>query len=248
MMIALSLSCIAQTKTTATGTCAVSHSGNNDTIIIKNCGLSAEQTKKLTEMLTHLVADHDGINQKLDTLREIVEPVGDLTPANDPMPDVSSICRQNAQFVSPTDSLILAGGGISAVPLNQRISLVSIGGNPLLWMDATSAGISVSGHVYNANGAMVRIDHNHFEVNKNIGFTPSHPDDHTLILNDNWDHTVLRLRFANPHLITMSGVFFYPNHPPVTVEETGIHIGGITLSGGCTTRPGPNFKAVIGVD
>jgi len=55
---------------TASGGCAVSHSGNNDTIIISNCGIGKEQADKIIAMLRAVLADRDlsHVNAKLDDL------------------------------------------------------------------------------------------------------------------------------------------------------------------------------------
>ncbi len=44
-------------KATATGECAVSHSGNNDVITIENCGIGKEQADKIVEMLKAVLAN-----------------------------------------------------------------------------------------------------------------------------------------------------------------------------------------------
>lgn len=41
------------------GTCSVAHSGNNDTIIIKNCGIGKEQGDKIVGMLNKILAGQD---------------------------------------------------------------------------------------------------------------------------------------------------------------------------------------------
>jgi hypothetical protein len=58
-------------KATASGECSVAHSGNNDTITIKNCGIGEEQGDRIIKMLNQLVTASD-INAKLDQLLAIV--------------------------------------------------------------------------------------------------------------------------------------------------------------------------------
>jgi len=62
-------------KATATGACAISHSGNNDTINIniKNCGIGPEQGKKIIELLDKLKDDRSSekFSEKLDQLIEL---------------------------------------------------------------------------------------------------------------------------------------------------------------------------------
>lgn len=117
-------------------------------------------------------------------------------------------------------------------------SLISIAGNPLIWVTATPKGILLSGHMYDQSGAVVKFQNNHFEVNKNLGFKPGRPDKHTIILYDNWDRVILKIRFANPHALEMQGVFFYPGRPPVIVDDSGIHYGANNFGGNCATAWG----------
>ena len=67
-----------QSVTTGTarssGACSVAHSGNSDTIIIKNCGIGAEQGQKIVSLLKEVLAGQnlDAINAKLEYLAKIV--------------------------------------------------------------------------------------------------------------------------------------------------------------------------------
>ena len=61
-------------RATASGSCGVSsHSGNNDTISIniKNCGVGAEQGRKIIELLQKTLADSQTRDTKLDELVEL---------------------------------------------------------------------------------------------------------------------------------------------------------------------------------
>jgi hypothetical protein len=101
MIFAIALSCssvlFAQNvtntgKATASGTCAVSHSGNNDTIIIRNCGIGKDQGGKIIQLLNAVLAKKDiaEINAKLDELIVIAaKPVGQILNC------VGSNCLQN---------------------------------------------------------------------------------------------------------------------------------------------------------
>jgi len=62
----------------ATGSCAVAHSGNYDTIYITNCGIGEEQGKKLEDLLKQILAKNDlaDANAKLDQLLKIVSSLG----------------------------------------------------------------------------------------------------------------------------------------------------------------------------
>jgi hypothetical protein len=60
-------------KATASGACAVSHSGNYDTITIKNCGIGEEQGKKVIKVLDALLKGQDSTDAKLDEILQILK-------------------------------------------------------------------------------------------------------------------------------------------------------------------------------
>src|SRR5205807_2231553 len=41
------------------------------------------------------------------------------------------------------------------------------------------------------------------------------------------------VRFLNPHAVIVEGIFRYPKHHPLIIDEHSATIGGLTLSGGC---------------
>lgn len=59
-----------QGAASAKGTCGVAHSGNGDTIIIKNCGIGAEQGEKIIVLLNKVLAsgDQHAVTLQLDHL------------------------------------------------------------------------------------------------------------------------------------------------------------------------------------
>lgn len=69
----------------ATGTCAVSHSGNNDVIRINNCGIGKAEADKIVEMLKSVLANQkdDERDAKLDELlalaRRALNPYGTVS-------------------------------------------------------------------------------------------------------------------------------------------------------------------------
>jgi hypothetical protein len=78
LLIASSSFISAQTTTgnaRATGTCAVSHSGNNDTIIITDCGIGKEEADKITAILQAVLAnqEEESRDAKLDELLDFVK-------------------------------------------------------------------------------------------------------------------------------------------------------------------------------
>lgn len=163
-----------------------------------------------------------------------------LTPANDPMP---KLC--GGDEVPSNETRIYGGGNMAIVNPDIPYGLVMIAGQPLLSITTTKRGILISGTIYSEDGALFVIKNNRFEVNKNLGFKPGHPDRHTLIIYDNWHREAFYIRFLNPHAIKMRGTFFYPGHVPVLVGDDSIKVGAATISESCNLSP--HYPAFIGV-
>ena len=81
-------------KATASGGCSVAHSGNDDTIIIKNCGIGAEQGQKIIDLIKEVLANQDlaTINNKLDELLRLAStpPIHSTLDFNVPKPEPST--------------------------------------------------------------------------------------------------------------------------------------------------------------
>jgi hypothetical protein len=119
-----SFACSQSTSTgpaTASGACAVAHSGNRDTVIIK-CGIGAEQGKQLIEILNKILANQqklspDVVMQKLDEILKAVNPN---------VPQKTYYCNGLWRTVGPganADMVINSGGDTAA--LQQMIFLVN---------------------------------------------------------------------------------------------------------------------------
>ena len=59
-------------KAASNGACSVAHSGNNDTIIIKNCGIGEQQGQKIIDLLKQVLLDKDQ-GKKLDEVLEFLK-------------------------------------------------------------------------------------------------------------------------------------------------------------------------------
>jgi len=67
-------------KATASGQCSVAHSGNGDTITIKNCGIGDKQGSQIIELLQKLLANPDAVSiaNKLDEIQKTLDRQTDL--------------------------------------------------------------------------------------------------------------------------------------------------------------------------
>lgn len=172
---------------------------------------------------------------------ELQQNTGFLVPANDPMPQV---CQQ--EEVPSGETRIYAGGGMSVVNPNVPYSLISIAGHKLLWVTTSRDGISISGRIYDSDGALAILTNNHFKTSRNLGFKPERPDRHTLIVYNKWDRTAFSIRFLNPEAVKVGGTFFYPGYPPVIIDNDSIKIGHVTMQGNCNFSP--HFPGAISIE
>ena len=226
------------------GACSPGVSGNKNTFVIK-CNVGTDQGKKMVDLLNEILRKQPDQKELMSKIDRIIEatapPTGVLTPANDPMP-----LTCGGAGVPDSMTRIYAGNSMQAASPDHETGLLAIvGGEKLLWVTTTSEGLLVSAKIYDDNGALVVITDNRFEANKNLGFSPKRPDPHTLIVYNNWDKEVFRIRFLNPKAVRVTGVFHYPGISPVIITDDSIVVNGNNFMSICNASP--NYAALIGI-
>jgi hypothetical protein len=174
---------------------------------------------------------------------------GVLLPANDPTPDHPCI----AQFASSPSSLpldavgIFYGSSASWLNKNSRHVVVQIGSEDILAINRTPAGVSVSARVFSADSRIVaEITNDEFFVNPNNYFRISRPDRHSLMVFDQTGTQVLSVRFLNPRVVTVLGVFRHPSiTSPVVIAERDVTWKGLKMWNNCSVDSGVGIR--IGV-
>jgi len=237
------------------GNCSVNVAGNNTTASLVCNGLDpkiAEQIQSIVGDTSHnqkaiqkLSKQLQLIQEELSKINQMAEatapPTGVLTPADDPMPLTCDM-----PGVPDSMTRIYAGNSMQVASPDHETALLKVDGDMLLSVTSTSVGLLVSAKIYDENQALVVIKDNRFEANKNLGFSPKRPDPHTLIVYNNWDKEVFKIRFLNPKAVRVTGVFYYPGFSyPVVITDDKIIVNGSDFMSLCNASP--NYSALIGI-
>ena len=106
------------------------------------------------------------------------ETSGRLRPARDADPPVPPDCHKN----SP-DSFAVFYGGAVAYTAQGDITIIEVASQPLLSVNRTPEGLSISARIYSQDGRIVaEIVDNKFTINQNNYFKRECPDKSTLIV------------------------------------------------------------------
>jgi hypothetical protein len=154
---------------------------------------------------------------------------GLLTPGAEATP--SHPCDELALHVPesmrpPPNSLAIhyGDGGSWLIKIDKHV-VIQIGNEELLSVRKHSHGISVSAKVFSADSRIVaQITDNEFHVNPNNYFRLEQ-DEHSLTVYDQEAVRVLSVHFLNPHVVSVLGVFRYPNAPIIVIDEHEVRVG-----------------------
>jgi hypothetical protein len=161
---------------------------------------------------------------------------GWLTPGNEPIP------RDNAcaSYSAPESIAVLLGdSGI----VNRMPFLVALSGcgHALLWIDRGSKGLRVQARIFDGK-IVAEIKDNEFILNPNNIFKRERPDAHTLIIYDQLDQKRLSVRFLNPQVVQVTGIFSYPGcNRQAVITENSITTSGWSISASCVGAADDGF-------
>jgi hypothetical protein len=129
--------------------------------------------------------------------------------------------------------------------------ILTIGNRTVLAIDKIGADISVSKlELFDEAGAVFATVDNQSGTNS-FWISPNskevRPDRHTLVVYDRNNDEALRVKFINPKVISINGVFRHANSGPVIFQPHYFQIGGIKGNGGGCS-PGAVFQTVFKVD
>jgi hypothetical protein len=161
--------------------------------------------------------------EKLHPTIAVPPPIGILDPADDPDPGGAG---SGGAFSDPDEIGVFLGAHCMAFTPNDRIQVVSIGGNDLLIIRREAAGISIDAKCFGVDGKIIaEIRNNRFFINSNNSFRSEQPDSHTLVVYDQQDQVAIDVRYMNKRWLRVRGVFRAPNHDPVRIDDRGIDCG-----------------------
>ena len=171
---------------------------------------------------------------KLDNVHGLLTPATDLNPPNN--------C--DSRGLVPANALRLYFGDSVAWITDRRdeFTAITTREEKLVVMHRYTGGISVDATIRSDDGKIVaKIKNNEFRINTNNYFYSERPDAHTLIVVDQKDREVLRVRYLNPNAIKITGRFERPGRPPSILGDNGLLSNGILIGGNCIGDSGGGF-------
>lgn len=154
---------------------------------------------------------------------------GTLIPANDPNPPDPPHCQVPPDVVRVFlgNSLGWAKGGI--------IRVVSLNGVEALTIIHTAAGIVIEANVLSSDKRYVAmIENNQFRRNPNTSWYHKRPDSSTLAIYDDYKRELLYVRYANPNVVIVRGIFHSIDGKPLIIgEDKIIYSNGTTMERVC---------------
>ncbi len=161
--------------------------------------------------------------------KELLNMHGVLLPAHDPNPP-------NPCGDIPADAMAVFYGNSAMYARGKSFSLLEIGPTSLLTIDKDETGsAALTADIRSADGKIIaRISRSEFTVNPNNILSMKRPDRSSLIIDDQYGHTVLNVRYLNPKAIKVLGLFYYaPNQAFDIRDDRQVLGGGETFSRGC---------------
>jgi hypothetical protein len=163
---------------------------------------------------------------------------GLLTPANERDPPVSQFCQDTLKGeIKPEDQKLFLGSFFIVVtPLQQELAVLGLCGKTVVSLKWKPEGVSVSADVFGQDTRIVaQIVDNEFYVNPNNYFRIERPDNHTLVVYDQYAHEVLDVRVHNRTSVSVTGRFYSSRLecPPAIVTKEYTLWNDSKWSGAC---------------
>jgi hypothetical protein len=152
---------------------------------------------------------------------------GELLPAKDPTPP-------NPCGKIPSDAIALFLGNSAVFGNTFPHTVLMVRNENVLSIGKSGPGMTVSAKVFSRDGRIVAqtID-NEFFINPNNFFRRERPDKSTLVVYDQEDRQVLRVRYLNSSAIRILGIFNFPGISPVIIDEDQLVLSGRVVSHFC---------------
>lgn len=164
---------------------------------------------------------------------------GFLVPDNNPSP--TNNCGK-----IPSNAVTLYFGGSAAWTTNTFFNLVTINHEHLLSIENTSNGLLINAVLRDEKGEVVaRITKNVFQAKKNNKYESQSPDTHTIQVIDDKNRLILYVKYLNPKAIKALGIFQYPNHDPVIIDEDNQMLGRVQMAGGVCFEIAGETKGLV---
>ena len=159
---------------------------------------------------------------------------GELIPGSKPTPHELP-CIADA---SPTDLILLYGNCASYTDKFPH-TVIRVKDQALLAVGKKDNGITISGRFFSRDNRIVaELKDNRFFVNPNNYFRVERPNKHSLIVYDQQGNQALNVEYLNKSAIKILGRFYFPDRPPIIIDENGTKFGGGLISRMCAGYAG----------
>jgi hypothetical protein len=206
--------CRSQTTTTGhaetAGPCSPAVSGNNNQFNINCQGITKEQGAKILKILNEIIEKE---------VQGVTQLKGRLTPASDPTPP--NMCAAPAK--GEVIIFIGSNGNTAKVHKFPHVVLFLRSLGPVLSVDREKdESIDIIMDVRSTDGKIIaRLNRDGFVVNQNNYLEMKRPDEHSLIVVDQYGTEVLNVRYLNRQAIKLTGVVNYPGRGPINLDFIG---------------------------
>jgi hypothetical protein len=177
-----------------------------------NCGIGKEQGAALVKIVNKILAnqlDTNSVMSKLDELEKVEKGNeqqlfqslnGQLIPANDPMPSTPCGAPSKDQYI-----VAINGGGHMFKNLPHII--LTLNYQKAVWLDKRQDGrIALFIDVRDREGRIaVRVDKDGFFLHPGANLFARHPDESSVVIQDEFGTDVLSVRYANPRAWVVTG-------------------------------------------
>jgi len=175
------------------------------------------------DLLAILKKPSEGIPVRTKEPYRIPETSGVLSPGTRQLP--------KGRVQLPEGAMAIFLGNSIAYTTSFPHTVIEVGGDPVLVIDKTEAGIVIFAKMFSEDGRIVaELKQNHFHVNPNNYFRIERPNDHSLIVYDQRGQQALNVEFLNRFAIKLLGRFYFPPRPPIIIEEEWMSYGGMRMS------------------
>jgi hypothetical protein len=152
-------------------------------------------------------------------LPEETETHGWLLPANDPTP--TSYCGEMGGLT------VIAGQNAFVSTMSGKFVALIVDSCPVLCVDRGESGVQIDADVFDDQGNLsARVENNEFHLIPGQVSYQKRPDRSTLIAYDRQGKELLRIRYLNPKVLQIRGVFTCKGSKPVTITDDRIILPG----------------------
>lgn len=135
---------------------------------------------------------------------------------------------------APSDALIVAWGSNASWSVAMPHTIIQMGGEPMLAVDREGERLIVTKlKVTDDRGDAVAVADGEGTFWIKDGSRRSRPNGSTLIVYDYADNEILRLVYANPRTLVVTGVFRKDGSAPLVMSDQRTLMAGMTMQGSC---------------